>query len=71
MSRRKVRRLFRELWANSDTLKNSVAANVMQGRELWLEKGALDTGLTQESFKTVALTVLRAQEREKRQAGVS
>ena len=71
MSRRKVRRLFRDLWSNSDTLKNKVAASVMQGSELWLEKGALDTGLTKASFKTVALTELRAKEQEKRQAGVS
>ncbi|MEA2625303.1 MAG: hypothetical protein QOD06_1348 [Candidatus Binatota bacterium] len=55
-SRRKVRRLFRELWANDDNRKNRVAAEVMAGRHAWLEAGAVDTGWTPESFQTRALT---------------
>jgi len=45
-ARRKVRRLFRDLWVNEDARKNQVAATVMQGEQVWLEKGAMDIGLT-------------------------
>jgi hypothetical protein len=58
-SRRKVRRLFRELWRNDDTFKNRVAANVMQGKDAWLEKGILDMGFTADSFRTRAITERR------------
>ncbi len=36
-SRRKVKRLFRELWANDDDRKFKLAKNVLKGRHLWLE----------------------------------
>lgn len=55
-SRRKVRRLFRELWSNDDGHKNGVAANLMNGGFRWLEEGRLDVGLTAESFQTRSLT---------------
>jgi alkylation response protein AidB-like acyl-CoA dehydrogenase len=51
-ARRKVRRLFRDLWRNEDAGKNRVAASVMQGEQAWLERGAMDIGLTAEAFKT-------------------
>jgi len=60
-SRRKVRRLFRELWSNEDARKNSVASAVMKGQHEWLEKGILDLGLTPESFKTHSFSERRAQ----------
>src|SRR5439155_9154137 len=53
-ARRKVRRLFRDLWANEDIRKNRVAASVMQGEQVWLEGGAMDIGLTAQAFKTGA-----------------
>src|SRR4029077_11925072 len=59
-ARRKVRRLFRDLWANEDARKNQVAAGVMQGGQVWLEKGAMDIGLTAEAFKTRSLVAQRA-----------
>ena len=59
-ARRKVRRLFRDLWANEDMRKNGVAASVMQGEQVWLERGAMDIGLTAQAFKTRSLVEQRA-----------
>ncbi len=72
-TRRKVRRLFRDLWANEDARKNQVAASVMQGEQQWLEKGAMDLGLTPEAFKTRSLVAQRAAhpESERKLADVS
>jgi hypothetical protein len=69
MSRRKVRRLFRDLWSNEDARRNAVAARVLGGEHAWLERGILDIGLTPEAFKTQSLVALRAKER--RAAGAS
>jgi alkylation response protein AidB-like acyl-CoA dehydrogenase len=55
-SRRKVHRLFRDLWRNEDDHKNRIAARVMGGEFAWLEEGRLDVGLTADSFKTRFLT---------------
>ncbi len=55
-SRRKVQRLFRDLWSNDDAGKNAVAARVMDARYSWLEEGRLDRGLTAESFQTRFIT---------------
>jgi hypothetical protein len=55
-SRRKVRRLFQDLWSNDDARKNHLAASVMQGEHTWLEQGRLDLGFGPESFKTRAIT---------------
>lgn len=68
MSQQKVNRLFRELWANQDSKKNQVAADVMRGAHTWLEKGTLETGFTPESFKTRALTEVRAAEQQRAHA---
>jgi hypothetical protein len=67
-SRRKVKRLFRELWGNEDVRKNQVAATVMSGAHAWLEQGRLDLGLTPEDFKTRSLTQGRPQEATERRA---
>jgi alkylation response protein AidB-like acyl-CoA dehydrogenase len=56
---RKVRGLFRDLWSNEDAGKNRVAASVMQGKQVWLEAGAMDIGLTEEAFKTRSLLAQR------------
>ncbi len=45
-ARRKVKRLFTDLWRNDDALKYRVAQSVLAGRHLWLE--ALLEGLTLE-----------------------
>jgi alkylation response protein AidB-like acyl-CoA dehydrogenase len=63
-SQRKVRKLFRDLWANDDARKNKVAAGVMTGQQLWLGKGAMDLGLTAEAFKTRSITGSRNQPEE-------
>src|SRR5678816_1321133 len=52
LSRRKVNRLFRELWSNDDARLNRIAGRVLAGEETWLEKGILDIGLTPDAFKT-------------------
>ncbi|MCB0978164.1 MAG: acyl-CoA dehydrogenase family protein [Acidimicrobiales bacterium] len=36
-SRRKVKRLFQELWSNDDTLKYKTALGVLKGDQLWME----------------------------------
>ncbi len=66
-SRRKVNRLFRELWSNDDALKNKVAANVMGGKHAWLEAGVGDLGLTEAAFQTRSLV----QWRERMAAGAT
>ncbi|MCC6849036.1 MAG: acyl-CoA dehydrogenase family protein [Deltaproteobacteria bacterium] len=58
-SRRKVRRLFRELWSNDDAVKNKVAASVMGGKHAWLEAGVGEMGLTEAAFQTRSLVALR------------
>jgi len=40
-SRRRVRRLFRELWSNEDNGRYRVALDVLDGRHAWLESGIL------------------------------
>jgi hypothetical protein len=60
-SRRKVSRLFRELWRNDDAMKNKVAASVMGAKHAWLESGVLDLGLTDEAFKTRSLVAAKAE----------
>jgi len=64
-SRRKVRRLFHELWSNDDAVKNRVAASVMGGRQAWLEGGVLDLGLDDYAFQTRSLVELRQRVAEK------
>jgi len=58
-SRRKVQRLFRDVWRNDDALKNRVAASVMTGKHAWLEDGVLDIGLEDAAFQTRSLVELR------------
>jgi alkylation response protein AidB-like acyl-CoA dehydrogenase len=58
-SRRKVRRLFHDLWSNDDAVKNRVAASIMAGRDAWLEAGVLDLGLDEQAFQTRSLVELR------------
>jgi hypothetical protein len=50
-ARRKVRRLFADLWRNDDALKGRVAAAVMAGRHTWLERGILELGLAPAAFR--------------------
>ena len=58
-SRRKVRKLFHDLWSNDDTVKNGVATSVMTGRHTWLEEGVFDLGLSDDAFRTQSLVALR------------
>jgi alkylation response protein AidB-like acyl-CoA dehydrogenase len=58
-ARRTVKKQFAALWANDDSAKNKVAAGVMTGKQLWLEKGKMELGLTPEAFKTRSITESR------------
>jgi hypothetical protein len=55
-ARRKVRRLFADLWRNDDALKNRVAASVMADRHAWLERGILELGLAPAAFRPRAFS---------------
>jgi len=55
-ARRRIKRLFRDLWANQDAAKNAVAADVLAGKLDWLRTGTLDLGWTPDMFRTKALT---------------
>jgi alkylation response protein AidB-like acyl-CoA dehydrogenase len=67
-SRRKVRRLFHDLWSNDDAHKTALAARVMKGEHAWLEEGTMDLGFTPESFKTRSFTDLAQQLAEPKRA---
>jgi alkylation response protein AidB-like acyl-CoA dehydrogenase len=55
-SRRKVQRLFHELWHNDDARKNTVAAGVMKGEHALLADGIVNLGF---GYKTHFLTAPR------------
>jgi alkylation response protein AidB-like acyl-CoA dehydrogenase len=55
-SRRKVKKIFKDLWSNDDALRGKIAAQVMAGEHVWLAKGVMELGLSPEDFKTRALT---------------
>jgi hypothetical protein len=57
-SRRKVKQLFHNLWANDDARLNEVAARVMDGAHTWLEEGRLESFPEADAFRTRALTDL-------------
>ncbi|MGH7300195.1 MAG: acyl-CoA dehydrogenase family protein, partial [Candidatus Rokuibacteriota bacterium] len=65
-ARRKVRRLFADLWRNDDALKNRLAASVMTGQHTWLERGILELGLPPAAFRP---RPFRAPEGAKRREG--
>ncbi len=67
-SRRRVRRLFQDLWRNDDAAKSRLAASVMQGEQTWLEQGRLDLGFEPDDFKTRSLTQPRAPEPDVKRA---
>ncbi|HEV7508389.1 MAG TPA: acyl-CoA dehydrogenase, partial [Thermoanaerobaculia bacterium] len=50
-SRRKIVRLFHELWANDDVRKYKVALRVLDGKHAWLEEGALGLDARKEAHK--------------------
>jgi len=67
-SRRRVRRLLQDLWSNEDARKNQLAASVMQGEHVWLEKGRLDLGFGPDAFKTRSITQASAAQPELKRA---
>ncbi len=57
-SRRKVKRLFADLWANEDDAKTKLAGEILKGSQAWLHEGALDMGWTTETFEPRPVTTL-------------
>jgi hypothetical protein len=41
-ARRRVERLFHELWANNDSANHELALRVLDGQDRWLEEGIMD-----------------------------
>ncbi|MGH7893483.1 MAG: acyl-CoA dehydrogenase family protein [Candidatus Binatia bacterium] len=70
-SRRRVRRLFQDLWSNEDAGKNELAASVMKGEHVWLEEGRLDLGFGPDDFKTRSVTQASAPGPELKRAAPS
>jgi hypothetical protein len=70
-SRRRVRRLFQDLWSNEDARKNQLVASVMQGEHVWLEEGRLDLGFGPDAFKTRSFTQAVVPEPELKRAAPS
>jgi alkylation response protein AidB-like acyl-CoA dehydrogenase len=54
-SRRKIVRLFHELWANDDVRKYKVALRVLDGKHAWLEEGALGLQARAQALKPRAV----------------
>jgi hypothetical protein len=61
-ARRRVQRLFRELWHNDDALKNRLAGRVIKGEYSWLTEAALGLDPSPEAFKTRLLSEARHSE---------
>jgi len=62
-ARRKIKRLFVDLWANDDNRKYRVALNVLKGKHQWLEKAV--EGLEQEIQASEAAVAAPAAKRKK------
>src|SRR5262245_10931216 len=58
-ARRKVQRLFADLWSNDDALKNRLAAAVMKGDHQLLTDGVVDLGRAPEAFQPRSLIATR------------
>jgi len=66
ISRRKVKRTFKDLWSNEDNQRNAITRSVMEGRYDWLiDEGVLPLGLTAEAFRTKFLTSVAAEEQDR------
>jgi hypothetical protein len=58
-TRRKVRRLFADLWSNEDARKNRLASAVMKGDHRLLAEGVVDLGRGPEAFEPRSLLAAR------------
>jgi hypothetical protein len=58
-ARRKVRRLFADLWSNEDARKNRLAARVMSAEDHLLAEGTIDLGRGPEHFQPRSLLRMR------------
>ena len=58
-SRRKVDRLFQDLWSNEDTRKNQLAVSVLKDEHRWLSEEVMDLSLAPEALQ--ARSIFREQ----------
>ena len=56
-SRRRIVRLFQDLWSNDDVRKYKIALKVLDGKHAWLEKGSLGLDRRAHDLKPVELDV--------------
>ncbi|MEJ2420506.1 MAG: acyl-CoA dehydrogenase family protein [Acidobacteriota bacterium] len=49
-SRRKVRRLFKDMWHTDDDFKYRIGRETLEGRYAWMEKGAVPLGFSQDDL---------------------
>lgn len=50
-ARRKVSRLFHEMWSNDDELKHKIGKQILEGRHAWLEAGTMGVPYTEEQLR--------------------
>lgn len=55
-TRRRVRRLFRQLWRNDDRRRSALARGVLAGDYAWLEEGAMGLGLSEDELRPPPVT---------------
>ncbi|MFQ5505782.1 MAG: acyl-CoA dehydrogenase family protein [Planctomycetota bacterium] len=64
-ARRKIKRLFKELWSNDDNLKYEVGRGVLEGKHEWIERGAVGTGFDAEDMRPASTGELLEERRSK------
>jgi hypothetical protein len=55
MSRRRIRRLFQDLWSNDDVRKYKLALRVLDGKHTWMERGILNVDASGKQLKPDAV----------------
>lgn len=68
-AKRKIRRLFADLWSNDDSRKYRVASGILKGRQLWIEE--LLQGLDQPSDEAEEVTTKSTSARPRRPVAVN
>ncbi len=59
-SRRKVKKVFRDLWFNDDAAKNKVAARVLKGEHAWLERGSMGLNIDQADYRAKPISARKS-----------
>lgn len=59
-ARRTIAALFQSLWRNDDAAKSAMARRIIEGREAWLEQGAVESGLGVDDLRPIPVSQLVA-----------